>query len=277
MLAETFGEKWLAMELPFPCEIHPFVPRAMVLPEAKRVLAIFTEPKKGMIASEWVRDNHLLFNLIATYDRTLADLPNVRIIDFGGAHCNTMPGVKDFSVSFVLSTGCNAATYNGYDVRRDLALNFGFSSVPGRLFVSSKHLVLKPEQIDSLIANANTKNYVPILLSDSKAPVFQSMFHIAIENNIDDFYFTEKIVDCFRTYTVPIYWGTSKVLELFEKDGIIYVEDPEKIHSIVSSLTPRDYWSRMPAMARNFGLAERYLDPVGRLKNIILASLNWSI
>ncbi len=277
MQAETFGETWLAMELPFPCEIHAYIPRVSILDDARRVLVIFTEPKPNMIGNEWVRDNYRSFNLIATYDRTLADLPNVRIIDFGGMHCNFLPRIKDFGVSFVLSTGCNATECGGYDVRRDIAMNFGFSSVPGRLFVSSRRLIIKPEQVDSIIENATLRNYSAAMLGDSKADVFRSMFHIAIENNVDDYYFSEKIIDCFRTYTVPIYWGTNRVLDLFDKDGIIFVEDPTKIHSIVSSLTPHDYWSRTAAMARNFTLAESYIDPVGRLKSLILASMQWAI
>ena len=277
MQAETFGETWLAMELPFPCEIHAYNPRVSILDDAKRVLVIFTEPEKNMIGNEWVRDNYRSFNLIATYDRTLADLPNVRIIDFGGMHCNFMPWIKEFSVSFVLSTGCNVAGCDGYDVRRNIAMNFGFSSVPGRLFFSSRRLMIKPEQVDSIIENTTLKNYSAAMLGDSKAEVFRSMFHMAIENNVDDYYFSEKIIDCFRTYTVPIYWGTNRVLELFDKDGIIYVEDCTKIHSIASSLTPKDYWDRAAAMARNFTLAESYIDPVGRLKRLILTSMPWAI
>jgi hypothetical protein len=277
MQAEIFGENWAAMDLPFPCEIHACWPRASKLPDARRVLALFTEPKKGMIENEWVRDNFQLFNLIATYDRTLADLPNVKIIDFGGAHCNFPPRTKDFSISFILSTGCNEPEYKGYDIRRDIAMNFGFLSVPGRLFFSSKRMILKTEQIDSIIENQKLKNYSAMMLGDSKAIVFQSMFHVAVENNMDEYYFTEKLIDCFRTYTIPIYWGTHRVLDIFDNDGIIYAKDNTKLHSIVSSLTPHDYWCRMAAMARNYTLSESYLDPVGRLKRLILASLPWAI
>jgi hypothetical protein len=277
MLAETFGHTWLDMELPFPCEIHACIPQTSVLAEAMRVLAIFTEPKMVMVDNEWVRENHRSFHLIATYDRTLADLPNVKIIDFGGVHCNFMPGIKDFSVSFILSTGINAAALNGYDIRRYIAMNFGFSPVPSRLFVSSRRLNLEEGQFQQIIDDAKEKNYMAIQLAESKADAFLSMFHIAIENHVDDYYFTEKLLDCFRTYTVPIYWGTSRVLDVFDKDGIIFIEDPTRIHEIVSSLTPQDYWTRMAAMTRNFALAEKYMDPAGRFKRLILASLSWAI
>ncbi len=200
-----------------------------------------------------------------------------KIIDFGGAHSNFMPTTKDFTVSFILSTGCNEPGWEGYNVRRDIAINFGFPSVPGRLFVSSRTIIIEPSQLDSIIENAKQKNYIATLLQDGKKDVFRSMFHITIENNMDDYYFTEKIIDCFRTYTIPIYWGTNRVLELFDKDGIIYLEDPSKLHQVVSALSPRDYWNRMAAMMRNYTLAENYMDPAGRLKRLILASMSWGL
>ena len=33
------------------------------------------------------------------------------------------------------------------------------------------------------------------------------MFHIAIENVSQRSYFSEKLLDCFLTRTVPVYWG----------------------------------------------------------------------
>jgi hypothetical protein len=277
MIAEAFGHTWLEMDLPFPCEIHPCLPQVSVVANAMRVLAIFTEPKKVMIDNAWVRENYRLFHLIATYDRTLADIPNVKIIDFGGVHCNVMPPIKDFSVSFILSTGINAPELEGYGIRRNIAMNFGFSPVPARLFVSSRRLELEEGQLQQIAENAKLKNYMAIQLTDTKTDAFLSMFHIAVENNIDDYYFTEKLLDCFRTYTVPIYWGTSRVLDIFDKDGIIYLEDPARLHEVASSLTPQDYWKRTGAMARNFELAEKYMDPAGRFKRLILASTPWAI
>ena len=34
-----------------------------------------------------------------------------------------------------------------------------------------------------------------------------AMFHVAVENSKHNNYFTDKIIDCFCTKTVPIYWG----------------------------------------------------------------------
>lgn len=53
------------------------------------------------------------------------------------------------------------------------------------------------------------------------------MFSVAIENDVCDSYFTEKILDCFATCTIPIYKGTRKIVDFFNSDGIIFIEDSE--------------------------------------------------
>jgi hypothetical protein len=49
-------------------------------------------------------------------------------------------------------------------------------------------------------------------------------FSVAIENNVYDTYFTEKILDCFATKTIPIYIGTKKVTNYFNGDGIVFID-----------------------------------------------------
>ena len=47
--------------------------------------------------------------------------------------------------------------------------------------------------------------------SKDKTELFiDSMFHIAIENNKAINYFTEKLIDCFVSKTIPIYWFSKK-------------------------------------------------------------------
>mgnify|MGYP006087097799 CR=1 FL=1 len=48
-------------------------------------------------------------------------------------------------------------------------------------------------------------------------------FHIAIENVRREGYFSEKLLDCFLTRTVPIYWGCPNIGEYFDVSGMILV------------------------------------------------------
>ena len=47
------------------------------------------------------------------------------------------------------------------------------------------------------------------------------MFSVAIENDCYRTYFTEKLLDCFATGTIPVYLGAPDVGEHFNRDGII--------------------------------------------------------
>lgn len=80
------------------------------------------------------------------------------------------------------------------------------------------------------------------------------MFSICVENCIYDTYFTEKILDCFATGTVPIYCGTRKISEVFDSNGIIFLEDLNSIEE----LTPEKYFSMKESIERNFLTTQRY-------------------
>jgi len=73
-------------------------------------------------------------------------------------------------------------------------------------------------------------------------------FTIVIENCVQDNYFTEKITDAFATGTIPVYWGTENVKEVFNPDGIIMLTDDFDI----SQLTPELYEDKFDAVKENF-------------------------
>lgn len=46
-------------------------------------------------------------------------------------------------------------------------------------------------------------------------------FSLVIENHVADYYWTEKIIDCILTWTIPIYYGSKKVSEIFPSEAVI--------------------------------------------------------
>jgi hypothetical protein len=81
-------------------------------------------------------------------------------------------------------------------------------------------------------------------------------YSIAMENDNYDIIFVEKITDCFTTGTIPIFWGTKKISEIFNPEGIIFLEDfkPELC-------TPELYYSKIEAIEENFNIASNLLSP----------------
>ena len=86
-------------------------------------------------------------------------------------------------------------------------------------------------------------------------------YSITIENCRQPGYWTEKIVDCFATKTIPVYWGSDSVKSFFNPDGIITFDNIDELQDIIPTLTPEEYNKRLPAIEENFNLVEKYRIP----------------
>ena len=90
------------------------------------------------------------------------------------------------------------------------------------------------------------------------------MYSITIENCRQKGYWTEKIVDCFATKTIPIFWGDDAVNNFFDSDGIIYFNDQEELDKILNDLQLNGkeiYDSKKKAIEYNFKKVEDYRIP----------------
>jgi len=86
-------------------------------------------------------------------------------------------------------------------------------------------------------------------------------FSIIIENSIEDLYFTEKILDCFLTGTIPIYVGSKSIVDLFDNEGILFFEGDEDLPEILDKLSTDLYNSKLESIKTNFNLAKKYIHP----------------
>jgi len=81
------------------------------------------------------------------------------------------------------------------------------------------------------------------------------MFSITIENEIYDDYYTEKLIDCFATGTVPIYMGSTKIFSKFDDRGVIRILKDSITNSLDFSYLSADlYNTLLPFVEHNFGL-----------------------
>lgn len=84
------------------------------------------------------------------------------------------------------------------------------------------------------------------------------MFSIAIENSIEDYYFTEKIMDCFVTYTIPIYCGAKKLEHFFDMQGVIVWNEFVK-NGQIKMLSKELYENHLPSVIKNRELANKWI------------------
>ena len=78
-------------------------------------------------------------------------------------------------------------------------------------------------------------------------------FSIAIENSSVPGYFTEKILDCFLTGTVPVYLGDPDIGKHFDERGIILYTD----NFDINELSFERYYDMLPYIKHNYEVAKR--------------------
>ena len=87
------------------------------------------------------------------------------------------------------------------------------------------------------------------------------MYNVSIENDQKKYYFTEKILDCFASMTVPVYYGATEIGKFFNEDGIIKIKDPtmECVLKAIKQCSKQDYHDRLDAIKDNYNRVQQYL------------------
>ena len=86
----------------------------------------------------------------------------------------------------------------------------------------------------------------------------KSKYAIAYENFQSDYYWTEKITDCFLSYTMPLYFGCNKIDDFFPKNSFIQIDPNDKhIDLFLTEIVNSNKW-------------EENLDAISKARELIL-------
>lgn len=176
--------------------------------------------------------------------------------------------LKKCENSFLFEFGTNWVDFNSYNYP---IKKFSISTVCGYKQISKNHLLRKKIWYNQNKIKIPTEFYISQhggvenlnnnkILKDSKLPLFESMFHICIENNSQDYYFTEKIIDCLLCKSIPVYVGCTNIEKYFHKEGIIVVNNFKELIEVSNSLTEKDYINRIEFIEKNFNKALNWVD-----------------
>jgi len=211
---------------------------------------IAMEPDAISHLNNWLTYHHDKFDHILTFDESLLKkCPNAILFEFGTTWIRdyVFPE-KKFSTSFVCG---NKQISSGHTLRHRVWYAQDKIKTPTDFYLSQHG---GPE---------NYKNNK--ILGESKFPLFESMFHICIENVKLDYYFSEKLIDCFLTKTIPIYYGCPSIGNYFDINGITMVDHTSEIIKACNSLTEESYINKLDSIEKNYELAQKYIEYDDRL------------
>lgn len=215
------------------------------LPPSKNKIAWLIEPI--CVAPqhyEYVKNNLMKFDYILTHEKTLLDLDyNIKLIPFG---CCWIPkeeqGVynKSKNISIISS---NKTFTDGHKLRHEVIQKFG-----NKMDVFGRGYTPVEFKIEGL------KDY---------------RFSVVIENCKRDYWFTEKLIDCFATGTIPIYWGCPSIGDFFNTDGMLLFDNMEELEFILENCDESLYESKLESIRENFEKCKNFLLPDEHVYNFI--------
>jgi hypothetical protein len=187
-------------------------------------------------AYKYVKDNAHIFDKVFTHSEYLLENENAYLLPIGGCHLDEkdihLDHVKDRLVSMMYS---NKNFASGHGLRHEIASKYS-------------HLV------DIMGSGVNGTHVSKIESCKDYA------FSIAIENCKEGYYFTEKIVDCFLSGVIPIYWGTDYIGNFFKKEGFLTFNTIEELYDIIKDqqYLIDFYTNHMSDIVENYNLALNY-------------------
>lgn len=159
---------------------------------------------------------------------------------------SVVPSEKQFKVSCI--TGAKGIT-EGHKFRIDTYMHQNEITIPHQFFIGQNAPL-------PIIENNNH-------LGDRKFKLFDGFqFSIVIENSRQANYFTEKLIDCLITKTIPIYYGCPNIHEYFDVTGWIILDSTnvDTLIEKINSLTNEHYMSHIETVHKNFQIAQYYSD-----------------
>ena len=110
---------------------------------------------------------------------------------------------------------------------------------------------------------------------DSKNFLFENAkYSIALENEKTENWITEKLIDCFATKTIPIYWGCPNIGEYFNVHGILTFDTLDDLKEILDNLSESYYDKLSDVIEENYEKSKLYWDFHARVRQIVESFIN---
>lgn len=189
------------------------------------------------------------FDLILTwYNKIIESCENTFLFPFGSCWINESDRIIHSKTKNISIIASSKRMTEGHKMRHDIINNYSsIMDVYGRGY-----------------------NFIENKIEGLK----EYRFSIIIENEKIDNWFTEKIIDCMITGTIPIYWGCENISSYFNTNGFFIINNIEDVDKIIPNLNDETYNKMLPFVIENFNNSLKYADFWYRVEDIIDKKLN---
>lgn len=252
---------WPNVEIEYSKPIELFIDTDMGYTGNNDTLKIFwvKEVEEINPMKSWVVENHTKFDIILTYENDiLKNCSNSYFMPFGSTWISDYNfNEKKYQVSNLV--GNKNITY-GHKLRKIVHENQDKILIPKDFYIS-RFGGPQPKPFNKVLGGV-------------KNPLFDSQFHICIENTTQSNLFTEKLIDCLITKTVPIFWGCGNIFDFFDTRGFFIVKDLGDIIDVCNNLKETTYNDMLPYIEHNYKESLKYADLSGNFKDKLNEILN---
>lgn len=198
----------------------------------KRKVAWILEPRAVDLQSyNWISANNRLFDFVVTFDKELLD--------------------RGENFLWYQPCSCWITNYNN-EKKTKMCSTFASDK---RFAVGHR---LRHEVISQFSDKMDVFGKEYKFIDFKEDGLSEYRYSVTIENSIQEYYWTEKIADCFATKTIPIYWGCKSVINYFNTDGIIFFDTLEELNEILNNMSEDQYNSMLSALEDNFNRIKQY-------------------
>ena len=226
------------------------------------LIGLQAEPDAILHHRQMLIDNHKNCDVILTYDdEILKACPNARQYVWG-------------------TTWISSDVYNNINIQRKQPR---ISCLTGSKELTPAHTYRK-----MLYTQQNSIPFLPIvwfrsshgplmpnlgnnpILGDSKVPLFLDyQYSVVIENCRENNYFTEKLMDCLLTKTIPIYYGCPNISNWFDTRGWIILETTSLQEFRIKCGKLPNYSAHINVINENFNRAKQYTNLENNIQRVM--------
>jgi hypothetical protein len=227
----------------------------LIDPKAKKNIALMMEGQEyHRIYYDYISNNNKNFDLVLTFDKALLDRgENFKLNLYGTCwlHDNYIKiWEKNKMCSMVTS---NKKVTSGHRFRHTITD-----------YIKKNNIIIdiyggKYKHLPYMTSKAFTPEHSGRHISNGKINALKDyMFSVTIENSKEDYMFTEKLIDCFLTGTVPIYYGCPSIGKFFNINGIIVIDSLEDFIHVLTTIDAELYNKMKPYIEENYNTAQKY-------------------